>query len=184
MSVSTASDFEQRLLRLEARQMLTELVSRYAVATDDRDYAAIEGMFTPDATFGAQCGWPAILAFFHDRHGVFGPTYHYVHAHHFDFESNDIARGVINTHAEIAIDGKNVWMAIRYLDRYVHQNDRWYFTDRQQKLRYAMPFEELADAYATPLRKRIPGTAPAAAELPETLPTWIAAMAKRTAGRA
>ena len=149
-----AGDVEQRLLRVEARQMLTELVSRYAVATDDRDYAALEGMFTP--------------------------TYHYVHAHHFDFESNDVAGGVINTHAEIAIDGKNVWMAIRYLDRYVRIDGRWYFTSRQQKLRYAMPFEELAGAYATPLRKRIPGTAPQAAELPESLPTWIAAQKART----
>ena len=175
-----AGDVEQRLLRVEARQMLTELVSRYCVATDDRDYAALEGMFTADATFGPTRGWPAILAFFRDRHGVFGPTYHYVHAHHFDFDSCDAASGVINTHAEIAIDGKNVWMAIRYLDRYVRIDGRWYFTSRMQKLRYAMPFEELAGAYATPLRKRIPGTAPQAAELPESLPTWIAAQKART----
>jgi len=179
MTEARPGDFEQRLLRVEARQQLTELVSRYCVATDDRDYAAIEGMFTPDASFGTSKGLPAILAFFRERHGVFGPTYHYVHAHHFDFESNDAASGVINSHAEIAIDGRNVWMAIRYLDRYVRRNGRWYFTDRQQKLRYAMPFEELANAYTTPLRKRLPGSAPQAAELPETLPTWITAQASR-----
>ncbi len=179
MSTPANPDFEQRLQRVEARQALIELVSRYCVATDDRDYDALAGMFAPDATFGKIRGFPAILAFFRERHAVFGPTYHYVHAPHFDFESAVAASGVINSHAEIALGGKNVWMAIRYLDRYRRIGGRWLFSSRDQRLRYAMPFEELANAYANPLRKRLPGTAPQAADLPETLPTWIAAQAAR-----
>jgi hypothetical protein len=174
--------FEQRLQRLEARQQLMELVFRYCVATDDRDYAALEGMFTPDATFGKIRGFPAILAFFRERHASFGSTYHYVHAPHFDFQSADAASGVINSHAEIALGGRNVWMAIRYLDRYARIDGRWYFASRAQKLRYAMPFEELPDAYASPLRLRLPGTEPRAADLPETLPTWIAAQSSAGKG--
>jgi SnoaL-like protein len=66
-------DIEQRLLRVEARQQLTELVSRYCVGTDDRDYDALARLFTEDARFNAIQGRAAVLAYFRQQQAKMGP---------------------------------------------------------------------------------------------------------------
>ena len=181
---SANSNFEQRLLRVEARQQLTELVSRYCTATDDRDYDALSRLFTADARFNSIQGAPAILAYFRKQHATMGPCYHYSHAHHFDFESDHAATGVINSHAEVSYQGQAIWMGLRYLDRYARVDGRWLIQARNNKIRYAMPLADLPKFYAGTLRYRWPGLPPKAADIPDSVDTYRASIAAREPGPA
>lgn len=173
-STNSTGDLEQRLLRVEAWQQLTTLVSRYCTATDDRDYPALEGMFTEDARFNDHQGRAAILAFFRQAHAKMGPCYHYSHAPTIELESNDAATGVINSHAEISFKDGPVWMGLRYIDRYVRIGGRWYIKSRDNKVRYAMSLTDLPAHYTGTLRKRLPGTTPQAGDIPDTVATYLA----------
>ena len=44
-------DVARRLRRLEDRAAIHDLVARYALAVDDHDYAALQGMYAADAVF-------------------------------------------------------------------------------------------------------------------------------------
>ena len=92
-----------RVRHLEDRAEIEELIARYAVAVDDRDFDTLTDMFTNDAIF----------------HNV---------------------RGI--------------------------EQGRWRFHERKVRQLYAMPMAELPRGLAKPLRKRWPGAAPAAADLP------------------
>lgn len=165
---------EARVRRVEDRQELGELISRYGVAVDDRDFECLAGMYVEDSVFYGHKGLDAIMRFYRDRLAIYGPTYHYAHTQHFDFASDDSASGVVSAHAEIGMQGKTIWLGLRYLDRYIRARGKWHFHERDIKLRYALPFLELATSYADPLRKRWPGTEPAPADIPEQIATYIA----------
>ena len=168
------TSIELRMRRFEARSQLTELISRYCVALDDRDFVALKRLFAEDAQFNAIRGRDAILNLFRKQTASFGPCYHYAHAHHFDFDSDESAAGTVNGHAEVAFKGETMWMGLRYLDRYACTGGRWYFQSRTLKVRYALPFTEMGTLYGDALRQRWPGAKPRAADIPDTLDTYIA----------
>lgn len=169
-AASDSGELARRIQRIEDRHALSELISRYGVAVDDRDFETVAGMYRDDSEFSGVRGLKAIMAYYKERLALYGPTYHYAHTHHFDFESDLAASGVVSAHAEIGFDGKTVWMGLRYLDRYVRANGKWYFQSRMLKVRYALPLEELATAYGERLRRRWPGTAPQPGETLVTQP--------------
>lgn len=163
-----------RLRRVEDRLELAELVSRYGVAVDDRDFSRLEAMYVEDSFFNGVTGRKAIMDFYRERGASYGPTYHYPHSWHFDFESDDVATGVVNAHAELSYQGKTLWLGLRYLDRYVREDGRWKFKVRDTKFRYALPFEEMATAYGDSLRKRWPGLENQPVDIPDKVPTYLA----------
>jgi hypothetical protein len=179
-ATAQAGDLEQRIRRIEDRQALGELISRYGVAVDDRDFDTVAAMYLPDSEFGGIKGLEAIMSFYRERLGLYGPTYHYAHTHHFDFSSDDEASGVVSAHAEIGLNGEALWLGLRYLDRYARVRGRWHFQARVIKFRYVLPLPELATSYSEPLRNRWPGVAPVLADIPDQVPTYIAS---RTAGK-
>jgi hypothetical protein len=168
--------------RIDDRQQLTELISRYGMAVDDRDFDTIGRLFTEDGEFHGVKGRQTIVDYYRARTATFGTSYHYAHTQHFDFESDDSASGVVNAHAELCIGGKTVRIALRYLDRYRRSAQGWQFRSRTLKFRYVLPFDEVANGLADPMRVRWPGTQPQMADLPDKLDTYIASRKANTAG--
>jgi len=159
--------------RVDDRQQLAELLSRYGMAVDDRDFDTIGKLFASDGAFCGIKGRQAVVDFYRERLSAYTTSSHYAHTWHFDFESDDHARGAVNGHAELCIDGKAIRIALRYLDRYVRTSTGWVFQQRDVKFRYVLPFDEVADGLAEPMRVRWPGTAPQLADLPDRLQTYI-----------
>lgn len=161
---------EERIRRLEDRAELGELVARYALAVDDRDYPCIARLFTQDCVFGnvkgVARGRASVEAYYRERLGEFGPTYHIPHMQTLDFLGLDEARGTVMAHAELAIGGVTYVVALRYLDRYRREEGCWRFQERQVRQLYAMPLSELPQGLAQELRKRWPGSKPAPGDWP------------------
>jgi len=161
------------LRRVEARQQLGELVARYGMAVDDRDFDALALMFAPDGEFHGVKGREAIVAFYRARTATFTTSSHYAHTWHFDRVDDNEASGVVNAHAELCIDGRTVRIALRYLDTYVRGEGGWMFAARRILFRYVLPFDEVALGTGDTLRVRWPGQAPQPADLPDQLRTYI-----------
>ena len=173
MSETDLLELARKVRRLDDRQQLAELISRYGMAVDDRDFDTVTRMFAPDGVFCGMQGRPAVLEFYRERLRAYTATTHYAHTWHFDFDSDDRARGAVNAHAELCVDGKTYRLSLRYMDRYVRSAEGWVFQERDIRSRYVLPFDEVADGLADPLRVRWPGVEPRAADLPESLQTYI-----------
>ena len=163
-------DLEARLRRLEDRAELGELVARYALAVDDRDFETLAMLFTRGCVFdnvkGVEQGRERVVAYYRERLAEFGPSYHIPHMQTLDFSGPDAASGTVMAHAELAIDGVTYAVALRYLDHYLREEGRWRFQERKVRQLYAMPLAELPGGLAQALRKRWPGTEPAAGDWP------------------
>lgn len=173
---SNATDINElaRLVRrVDDRQQLAELISRYGMAVDDRDFDTVGRLFATDGEFHGVKGRQTVVDYYRGRAATFSTSYHYAHTWHFDFESDTRASGVVNAHAELCIGGRTFRLALRYLDTYVKGAEGWMFQSRTLKFRYALPFDEMAKGLDEPMRVRWPGVAPQAADLPDKLQTFI-----------
>lgn len=170
--------------RIDDRQQLTELISRYGMAVDDRDFDTIGRLFAEDGEFHGFKGRQTIVDYYRARTATFGASYHYAHTWHFDLESEDSASGAGNAHAELCIAGKTVRIALRYIDRYRRSAPGWQFQSRTLKFRYVLPFDEVANGLADPMQVRWPGTQPQMADLPDKLEISIASRKANTPGAA
>ena len=163
----------RQVRRVDDRQQLAELLSRYGMAVDDRDFDTIGRLFAPDGEFHGIKGRQQIVDYYRARTSTFTTSSHYALTSHVDFASDDLASGVVNAHAELCIGGKTVRMALRYLDTYLRSAPGWVFQRRLLKFRYVLPFDAVADGLDDPWRVRWPGSAPRLADLPDTLQTYI-----------
>ena len=159
--------------RVDDRQQLVELLSRYGSAVDDRDFDTVASLFASDGSFRGIKGREAVIDFYRERLASYTATSHYAYTWHFDFDSDDQARGVVNGHAELCMSGKTIRLALRYLDRYTRTSSGWVFQERDLKFRYVLPFDEVANGLADPMRVRWPGAEPQLADLPDQLQTYI-----------
>lgn len=158
-----------RLGRLEDRAEIADLVARYGRAVDDHDWATLAGLYTPDASFegasGRVSGRAAVLDYYRAATANHQVSYHYPHSHEITIESEDHATGIVCAHAELAIDGDTVCVALRYEDDYRRVEGRWCFRERASRRLYAMRLDELPTGMADRLRIRYPGTEPRPAQL-------------------
>ncbi|MCY3577479.1 MAG: nuclear transport factor 2 family protein [bacterium] len=175
-----SNGLSERVARLEAIEEIRDLIARYGMAVDDRDVNGLAGMFTSDAKFGladgmvANQGRQAVIDFYTERMAAFGATYHYPHSHVIDFDPDrpDHATGMVNAHAELALDGRTLVTALRYFDEYRVEGGRWCFVERKVAMIYYMDMAELTDGGLSESdRKRYFGTV-GPSELPESLDTW------------
>ena len=163
----------QQIQRVDDRQQLSELISRYGIAVDDRDFDTLSSLFAPDAQFQHVKGRDAVIAFYKIRTALFSTSTHYAHTWHFDFSSETQASGVVSASAELCIQGQTVRLSLRYLDRYIKTTTGWVFQVRDIKFRYVLPLDQVAQGLDQPLRVRWPGTEPRQADLPDLLQTYI-----------
>lgn len=170
------ADLARLVRRLADRQELSDLLARYGRLVDDRDLAGLTDLFTHDATFDSRSGpvegREAVMDYYREQLQTYTVTYHYPHSQTVDFLDDDHATGVVQAHAELAIDGVGVLVALRYLDTYRREDGAWRFQARQAQQLYGMPMDELGRSLGDQDRKRWPGSAPGPADLPEGLTTY------------
>lgn len=177
------AELEAKIYALEAREQIRDLVVRYGMAVDDRDIDLVGELFTQAAVFRhgddsiVNHGRDEIVAFYTDRLTSFGPSYHYPHSHLVTLDAGTpptTATGVVNAHAELAVDDRTYITALRYTDQYALDDGAWRFAERRIAMLYYMDMADLADGgLSVAKRKRYFGTVEQA-ELPEKLPTWQA----------
>jgi len=128
-----------RIQRLEDRESIRELVSRYSLAVDDHDFASLGRLWHPDAIYGwvgmpAQAeGATAIVALLEERIGPSGPSFHVNHDQIVEWHDHDADRasGLVFCHAEVSPGGQHYQYAIRYQDKHVRHEGRWMFAERR-----------------------------------------------------
>jgi uncharacterized protein (TIGR02246 family) len=166
---------ERRILRLEARAEIAELLARYAFAIDDHEFDALGELFAPDARFGSpgstHVGREAIVANYRAVGDLYPVTLHEARGFVLDFVDDEHVRGQVTGFSEQANARHTVITSFRYDDEYVRLDGRWRFASRQVRTLYAMTHAELAaGGLAWRLRKRWPHRAPTPAELPAYRP--------------
>ncbi|HLW23865.1 MAG TPA: nuclear transport factor 2 family protein [Steroidobacteraceae bacterium] len=182
MSATSQNDrLEQRIARLEARAEIRALIARYCFTIDARDVVGIGECFTRDGRFRSldgkmdAVGRDAVVAQFHGRFAVLGPSNHFTHDQLVEFIEGDPsrARGLVNSHAEVVRNGEPLLAALRYHDEYRLEEGRWRFADRALEFFYYLNPREYGEVLLSPLRNRAYAT-PHAADYPERLESWQA----------
>ncbi len=142
---------EERIALVEARLELHELAARYCHRIDARDYAGAAALFAQGASFAVPdnvaTGREAIGQFLQSQLDRYQSTYHYVHSQVLDGLGADTARGIVDAHAEHALDGCCVLAGIRYADAYERGPDGWRFETRELQIRYFLPWQKLDTRY-------------------------------------
>lgn len=172
-------DVETRIARLEAEADIRRLVSRYSFDVDDRDLAAIVGLFTPDATVRSAdgemmaAGHDAIIAMYQQRFSVLGPGAHYTHDHWIDLSDfwGGRASGRVTGHAELERNGEMMVCALRYDDAYRVSEQGWQFAERLIQFLYYVPVADYPGILQKGDRNRAYAEA-RPADYPEGLPHW------------
>ncbi|WP_159081682.1 nuclear transport factor 2 family protein [Nocardioides sediminis] len=174
-------DLTRRIRRLEDRVAINELLVRYSIACDVRDFEALGDCFSDDGSFEAVAGKvegrEALVDYYRGRFKLYGPTVHIPEANTIDFddEDDDRATGTVIARSEIMMDGAFLVSAHYYRDEYARCADgAWRLRTRDNEFIYGMPLSELPTHPWREPRRRWPGVDPVAADVPEGTQTWQA----------
>lgn len=163
---------EKRVRRLEDRFAINDLVVSYATLLDDAQWDRLGDLFTEDGVFSSPnsqtVGRDAVIANFKVKHAPFPVTWHDPHGVVVEIDDDDHARGTVIGYAELAGPESTVVTSIRYHDDYRREGGRWRFARRHVLSVYGMAVDEfVGGALGAGDRKRWPGRATSAAELPD-----------------
>lgn len=172
-------ELEARITRLEARAEISDLVTRYGIACDERDIPQLESLFTRDAVFDSPTGImraegrKAIIDMFCEVLAIRGPGYHWTHDHiiRFDRGSDVAASGLLLSHAETTPGGTHSLAAMKYDDEYRVEDGRWRFAKRTIHFLYYVPASEHVGAL-TQAERVVAGDRRLPADYPEGLAAW------------
>ncbi len=161
----------RRLDRIESRDEIRQLISKYALALDMRDMDAMAGLFVPDVKVGrGQAGREALRDWLDETMRTqFDGTSHHVGTTIIEFAAPDEAVGIVYSKNEHETGAEWVIMQMMYHDRYRRVDGRWYFLRRQPLYWYA------TDLNRPPigLRKmRWPGREPYEGSFHALFPSW------------
>lgn len=141
---------ERRIRRIEDREAIRELVGRYGLAMDNKDFDLVAKIFAQDGRFGwvdgafEIVGRDAIVEMYRTRLATAGPSFHFTHDQFIDWDplDEDRATGLVLAHAETAAGPAQGLVAIRYHDRYVRQGECWLIQERLLGFLYNVPVAE------------------------------------------
>jgi len=174
-------ELARQVRALADTEAIRALNALYSVAVDDHDLATVVRCFSPDGTFSragtVYSGHDELRPFYASMMDRYVTTLHIPHSHVVEVDSDaGTATGLATGHGELALGDRLLMTAFRYDDRYVRLPDdeggRWVFAARDLRSMYVVPIEEMGTSFADSRRIRLPGTEPAEAAFPETLPTW------------
>jgi hypothetical protein len=138
-----------RIARLEDREAIRVLCSRYSLAVDDHDFDTLATLFAPDALYGwvdappQGTGREQVIEVLRSRIAPAGPSFHVNHDMFVDWDEGDPAHasGMVFCHAEVCPAGTQLIGAIRYRDKYVKSDGRWMFAERFLSFLYFTPVD-------------------------------------------
>jgi hypothetical protein len=166
-------EMERRLRRLEDRIELSDLSTRYFLASDFDDYDAIASCYAKDSSFAASGfeggrGPEGVAEMIRNARANFGTTIHTPHYSLVEFQADDHATGMVGAHVEIAVGGQSCFGAVRYEDEYVREEGRWKFRSRNMKTVHFQPWNDAATSLTADLPTRWPGADPAPNDYPRS----------------
>jgi ketosteroid isomerase-like protein len=160
---------EERITSLEDRLAISELVAFYGRCVDDRDWQSLADLYTTDGVFDStgekSQGRDALISYYQERTSRYSASYHYPHSVEISFHDTGTASGVVCGHAELALEGETVVVAMRYKDQYRKNGDRWQFKSRETQLLYVLKASEIATGFSDRYRVRWPGSPPEIAHI-------------------
>lgn len=176
--VETAlAEIRARLDRIESREEIRQLPSKYALALDMRDMDALVGLFPEDVRAGGgTSGRAALKAWFTDTLSrQFDGTSHHIGNQIIEFLDADTAVGIVYSKNEHETGAEWVIMQMMYHDRYERIEGRWYFRTRQPLYWYAT---DLNKPPVGSRKMRWPGREPYAGSFHDLFPSWAAFWAR------
>lgn len=145
--------FESRLRRVEGECAIRGLVANYCIAVDDRDFAALNEMFTRDAAFISSFdevrGHEAVLTFLADLLAGFGATTHVSMAPSIRWIDDHHATGIVSTRSELVVSGRYLLSSYRYLDEYALEEGIWRFRSRTTQPLYVLEPARIPKRFGT-----------------------------------
>jgi hypothetical protein len=164
-------NLDQRLRRLEDRAAIHDRVVDYFLAADGDDLAGVAASFAETASFSSSgalvaSGRAGIVDFIRGARQRMGLSVHTPNYVHVKFEGDDAATGLVGAHLELAFGETALFGAVRYIDRYVRQDDRWLISARDMRVIHVAPWAEVGEAFASPMPVRWLGAPPAASDFP------------------
>ena len=123
--------------RLVAHDEIRQLVARYAVAMDARDFAAVAALFVEDVHVGrGERGRDHLRASLERAVRDMPLTILNLGTHLIELDDLDHARGVVYCRAELQLRDAWVVQLIQYRDTYERRDGAWWFVRRQHLLWY------------------------------------------------
>ena len=130
------------------RVAIQDLIARYAVIVDSRDFDALDAVFIPEAridftAFGGPVGSPAeIKTFLRDSLGIFRRTQHLMGLPVIDVDGDHATARTPCTNPMVLADADGadkVWLiGLWYDDELVRTADGWRFASRRQERCYSV----------------------------------------------
>ncbi|WP_323763978.1 nuclear transport factor 2 family protein [Marinovum sp.] len=162
-----------RLDRIESREEIRQLPSKYALALDMRDMDALVGLFPEDVRAGkGRTGRAALKAWFTETLSQqFDGTSHHVGSQVIEFLDPDTAVGIVYSKNEHETGADWVIMQMMYHDRYERIGGRWFFRSRQPLYWYA---SDLGKPPVGERKMRWPGREPYSGNYHALFPSWAA----------
>jgi ketosteroid isomerase-like protein len=137
----TAAD--ETAARVADRIELSDLVHRYAMAVDDRDFETLRDVYAEEATFVGRTASPvgreAVIEYLRTTQATNGVTVHCPTSQLVTFEGPDRASGVVVSSAQLDIEGDMTYLVFRYYDDYVRRDGRWQFARRELRNVHPLP---------------------------------------------
>lgn len=160
-----------RLDRLESRDEIRQLISKYSLALDMRDMNAMAALFAPDVKVGGGKSGRAALRDWLDEtmRKQFDGTSHHVGSTIIEFIDADNAVGIVYSKNEHECGAEWVIMQMMYYDRYERIDGRWCFRRRQPLYWYAT---DLNKPPVGSRKMRWPGREPYAGSFHDLFPSW------------
>ena len=170
----------KRLERLESKEEIRDLVSKYAEACDQQDLDSLGELFTLEAEFDSPNGMlkskgrQNILHMYLEVFKSRGPSFHWTHDVRIKMnsEQKDLASGIVYSHAETTREGIVSLAAMRYDDQYEKEDGAWKFSKRVIHFFYYVKTNDYVETLTSPLRVGM-GDENVAADIPESVPAWI-----------
>jgi uncharacterized protein (TIGR02246 family) len=164
-------DIRARLDRLESRDEIRQLASKYALALDMRDMDAMANLFVEDvAAGGGRRGRQALRDWLDDTmRKQFDGTSHHVGTQIVEFVDADNAVGIVYSKNEHETGAEWVVMQMMYYDTYRREGGRWLFARRQPLYWYA---SDLNKPPVGSRKMRWPGREPYEGTFHALFPSW------------
>jgi ketosteroid isomerase-like protein len=125
------------LQRLLAHEAIRQLVARYALSVDSRDFDALVALFVEDVQVGRhQSGRAALRESFAEALRPRRVTVLNVGTHVIDLVDDDHATGVVYCKGEVQEGDRWLHQLVLYDDEYERRDGTWFFVRRRHELFY------------------------------------------------
>ena len=134
-----SKNFEKRLERIESKEEIKDLSSKYSLALDVRDLDSLVNLFPENIMVGkGESGRLALKRWFdHTLRSQFTGTAHHVGNKIIEFLDDSHAIGVVYSKNEHETGKEWIIMQMMYWDEYEKIDKRWYFRRRLPLYWYA-----------------------------------------------